>query len=332
MLFAGDEALVRRAGLQLLEAVGLPNDAAMAPLLTRVQRLAEDPRADPQARADAVRLLAMRDVEPYEALLRRLLTRAEPAPVQAAAVRALAKRKGADVATTFVELWERWTPAVRDEAVRALVQEPGRIRVLLDAVAAGRIKPTEIDRALRIRLMMVDDDTERERARALFAERSASGSEAVARSRKEIVERYGAATTLDGDPDRGRQVFSRVCAACHQYRGAGGAAFGPDLGEVRNHLPDALLVDILQPNQSIADRYALWNVTLTDGTAIAGIIGEETPDAVTFRLPGGGTLTLPRARIASMHVSNISAMPEGLESQIDVQQMADLIAFIKKGR
>ncbi len=135
--------------------------------------------------------------------------------------------------------------------------------------------------------------------------------------------------TLDGDPGRGRQVFSRICSVCHQYRGAGGSPFGPDLGEVRNHLPAALLVDILDPNHSIAGGYALWNVELSDGSAIAGIIGEETPEAVTFRLPGGGQTTVPRTRIKSMHVSKVSAMPEGLEAQIDVQSMADLIAFIK---
>jgi hypothetical protein len=39
---------------------------------------------------------------------------------------------------------------------------------------------------------------------------------------------------------------------------------------------------------------------------------------------------VPRARIASMRASDMSAMPEGLEAQIDVQQMADLIAFIRR--
>ena len=43
----------------------------------------------------------------------------------------------------------------------------------------------------------------------------------------------------------------------------------------------------------------------------------------------GGQTTVPRGRIKSMRVSNASAMPEGLDAQIDVQQMADLIAFIK---
>ena len=126
-----------------------------------------------------------------------------------------------------------------------------------------------------------------------------------------------------------RYSAGRICSTWHQYRGANGAAFGPDLGEVRNHLPDALLVDILDPNRAIADRYALWSVELTDGSTTGGIIADETADAVTLHLPGGSETTVPRARIKSMRVANVSAMPEGLEGQIDVQQMADLIAFIR---
>jgi putative heme-binding domain-containing protein len=126
-------------------------------------------------------------------------------------------------------------------------------------------------------------------------------------------------------------VFGRVCSTCHQYRGSAGAQFGPDLGEVRNHAPLSLLVDVLDPNHSIADGYDLWMVTLTDGTTFSGVIGHEAPTSVTLRLPGGSETVIPRTQIKSMRVSGASAMPEGLQGQIDLQQMADLIAFLKGG-
>jgi putative heme-binding domain-containing protein len=252
-----------------------------------------------------------------------VLSRASPVPVQVAAVRALGSVRGERSAAMFLDLWERWTPAVRDEAVRALVREPGRVRLLLDAVAAGKIRATEIDRPLRIRLMMQAEDDLRARARALFGE--------SATAEKAAVSRYAKAASLPGDGGRGREVFTRACAACHQYRGAAGATYGPDLGEVRNRLPMSLLTDILHPNQSIADGYELWLVQLSDGGAIGGVIGAETPTSITFRQPGGAETTVARSRIASMRIAEPSAMPEGLEAQITVQQMADLIAFIKGG-
>jgi putative heme-binding domain-containing protein len=93
----------------------------------------------------------------------------------------------------------------------------------------------------------------------------------------------------------------------------------------------ALVTDILYPSHAIADGYELWLVQLVDGTAIAGIIASETPTSVTFRLPGGNETTVGRAQITSMRIADVSAMPEGLEAHIDVQQMADLIAFIRGG-
>jgi putative heme-binding domain-containing protein len=59
---------------------------------------------------------------------------------------------------------------------------------------------------------------------------------------------------------------------------------------------------------------------------------EETPTSVTFRLVGGNETTIARARISAMHIAPVSAMPEGLSESIDLQQMADLIAFFKQGR
>ena len=330
MVFGGEDEPIRRAALQLLEVFGLPSGAASELLLQKAEQWVPDGSIDAEARADAVRLLALRDVARYEPLLRSVLSRAEPTPVQVAAVRALAELKGATIATAFLDLWDRWTPAVRNEAVRALVREPGRVRLLLDAVAAGKVRSTEIDRPLRIRMMMIDDDGLRGRARALFSESSIPGKEGDAR--REVLARYKPAASLSGDPERGRHVFDRVCSVCHQYRGSNGAAFGPDLGEVRNRLPAALMLDILHPNQSIADRYELWIVDLSDGSTVSGVIGAETPSSVTFRQPGGSQVTVSRERIASMRISNLSAMPEGLEAQIDLQAMADLIAFIKGGR
>jgi putative heme-binding domain-containing protein len=312
---------VRRAAVQLLEALGPPASATNGPVFQRAEQLVADPHADAELRAAAVRVLSLQGADRYKSLLTDVLSRAEPASVQVAAVRALASVAGDDVAPTLLQLWDRWPPAVRDEAVSALARDPGRVRALLDAVATGKVRITEVDRALRIRLMMLEDDALRARARSLFAEPAAA--------RTEAVNRYGAAASLTGDPERGRQVFTRACSSCHQYRGSGGVAFGPDLGEVRNRLPPALVIDILQPNHSIADGYELWIAELTGGTRVTGVIGAETPTSVTFRRAGGGETTVAREQIESMRISELSAMPDGLEAQIDLQQMADLIAFIK---
>ena len=323
LLDPSEDARLRRAALQLFETIGLPSIPTVADAVTRAERIALDPQQPDDSRADAVRLLALADSPGFVPAFRELLGRAEPLPVQVAAVRAWSGADDPGVAAAFVDLWGRWTPGVRDEALRMLVGRPDRVKALLDAIDGGTIRVSEIAWPQRVRLMMSDDDDLRARARGFFGQPSPPS---------ETLDRYRPALQFRGDARRGREVFARSCSACHQYRGTDGIAFGPDLAQVRGHLPASLLADILNPGQAIADGFELWIVGLTDGTTVSGIIASETPASVTLRLAGGGELGLARSRIASMRIAELSAMPRGLEDQIDQQQMADLIAFIRESR
>lgn len=314
-------APLRGAILDVLERLGLPPGAAAADAIAQAERYVPVVEAGEELRVAAVRVLALAGADRFEPQLRAVLSRADSAAVQIAAVRALGDVSGDRPAATFLELWPRWTPAVRDEAVRAFMREPGRIRMLVDAVSAGRIQRMEIDRPLRIRLMMQQDEQLRTRARALFAESPAAATAAL--------KRYAKVAGMRGDATRGAEVFGRACSMCHQYRGASGSPYGPDVGEVRNRTTASLLTDILNPNHSIADGYELWMVQLADGTTIGGVVGAETPTSVTFRMPAGMQKTVARSDIVSMQIANASAMPERLEAQITLQQMADLVAFIR---
>lgn len=315
------DGAVRRAGVELLGALG----PSLGEVGGRVRRtaaaVAADPAADPELRADAVRLLTSQDVRGAAPLLQQLLTSAAPTPVQVAAARALGRQPGPAAARFLLRRWAELTPAVREEAVRALAREPERLELLVEAVEAGRVRAAEVERGTQIRLMMSREEALRARARALFAISAAEADRAV--------ERYRGALALPGNVERGRQVFARACASCHQRGGEGGAAFGPDLGEVRNRHPRALVADILNPSRSLADGFELWVLKLTDGSTASGVVAAETPTAVTLRGPGGAETIVPRSDIVAMEMSDVSAMPEGLEAQIAEQQMADLIAFLR---
>ncbi|MBW3629043.1 MAG: c-type cytochrome [Gemmatimonadetes bacterium] len=324
LLLANGDAAVNRAALGVLETIGLPDaGAADQAIAGQAERVFVDRAADPEARANAIRLLAMRGRQ-HEPLIVSALGRGEPEAVQLAAVRALDRIPGDRHAAAFLSHWPEWSPAVRLEAARALARDPARVPLLLEALASRRVDPAEIDRPLRNQLTALSDETLRARARAIFAVTTASGLDAV--------ERYRAILSVQGDPARGAEVFARVCSSCHQYRGAGGTPFGPDLGEVSSHLPFSLLTDILHPNQSIADGFELWQVKLTDGTTLSGIISSETPTSVTLRRAGSPPTTLPRAQIASMAALDLSAMPEGLDAQVTPDGMAHLLAYLKAGR
>ena len=137
---------------------------------------------------------------------------------------------------------------------------------------------------------------------------------------------------MKGDPERGRTIFAQRCATCHQVRGKAGASFGPDLGTVHNWSPAAIMTNILSPNLSISSGYDLWIIDQKNGESMQGIIAAETPTTITVRTSGQAEKTIRREDIRSLRALNLSAMPSGLEKQINQQEMADLLAFLKQNK
>ena len=317
------QADLRRASLELLEVVGLPSGAAATAALERAARLAADGQAASEQRVDAIGLLALGDPAPREALFKKLVDPREPQPVQVAAVGALGGVKGAGVGSFLLQGWRAMTSEVRAKAVEVLGDDPQRIRLLLDAIREGDVQPWSVSSSGKWRLLTHPDESLRAEAEKLI--RAEPGE------RERVVERYDQAAAMEGDPERGREVFERVCAKCHTMNGVG-KEVGPDLGEVRNRPAELLLADILMPNQSIAQQYESYIVELTSGETIDGVMGPQTPTSITIRQEEGKEHVILRSNIRNFYIAELSAMPEDVEEQVDVQQMADLLRFIKTGR
>ena len=104
---------------------------------------------------------------------------------------------------------------------------------------------------------------------------------------------------------------------------------GPDLGTVRTRPALNLLHDILLPSESISQTYESYIIELTGGDLVEGVLGDQGPGFVTLRREGGEEESIDRARIASMRVARISAMPSDLDERVTPSEMADLIRYIQ---
>ena len=319
-LFGDDAPAVRHAALQLLEISGPP--AGMDAMLRRAAAMAMDRGQPGQARADALGLLALTTSPQPAGFYEKLLEPSEPVEVQVAAAQALGKRKGVESARFLLAQWRSMVPAVRAEAAASLIADPQWFQLLLTAMEKGDIQPWSLPLRQRVRMQMNSDPALRERARAVLT--------AKAGNREAVLQRYRA--VLDkttGDPARGRASFEKVCAACHQMNGVG-ASVGPDLATVRNRAPGSLLEDILIPSRSIAQMYEAYVVETVSGGTLEGVIGEQTSTSITLVHEHGKKDLIARAEIKQMYVSNLSAMPEDVDKEISPEQMADLIAYLKK--
>ena len=215
------------------------------------------------------------------------------------------------------------TSVVRTEAVKVLRHDAERIRLLLDAIRENKVQPWTINSGTKQRLLTHPNESIRYEAEKLIRVKTSE--------RERMVERYEQAVTMEGDIERGRAVFDRVCENCHSIIGVGNQ-MGPDLGEVRNRPRELLLADILIPNKSIAQQYESYVVELASGEVLDGVIGEQTPTTITIRQEEGTERAVYRSSIRNFYLAELSAMPEDIDKQVSVQQMADLLRFIKRSR
>ena len=287
--------------------------------IRRAEALAAQADAPADRRADAVRLLAVLEPGPRKELFQRLVEPQEADDVQAAAVQALGRIPGDDVGRFLLARWRALSAPVRSEAAEALLAEPGRTRLLVAALQKGEVQTWTLNFGQKRDLIMNDDAEIRALARPLL--------EQPEEERAKVLKRYEVALDREGDAHRGREVFDRVCAKCHRLDGKG-AQVGPDLGSVRNRAPSLLLADILLPSRAIAQNYESYVVETASGDVLEGIVASQTPSAIVLRREGAEERVVPRSEIRKMYASNLSAMPADLEQQVDVQQMADVLALL----
>jgi putative membrane-bound dehydrogenase-like protein len=135
--------------------------------------------------------------------------------------------------------------------------------------------------------------------------------------------------SLKVNAENGKAIFSRVCATCHMV-GTAGNHFGPTLTEIGTKMPkEELLRSILQPSAGIAFNYEGWELKMKDASVLSGIISSKTESDVELKFPGGNKMNVKRNSIQSMKKLNESLMPEGLHLSMSLQELADLVEFLK---
>ncbi len=293
--------------------------------LARAERLAADAGASPERRLAAARLLARtaRTRDRAVGLLGEWLVPQVEPEIQAATLRALAQSGAEGVPDAFARAWPGLGPASRSRAIDEWLSRPEWTADLLGRIESGLLAPGSLTLPQRDRLLGHPDASIAARARDLLA----GGATAA---RRDVVAAYAAALEGNGDAAKGRDVFLRVCAACHR-RGPYGHDVGPNLATVIEHAPRRLLANILDPSADIQPGYQGSTCVLSSGEVIAGIVAAEAGGSVTMKLADGTTRNIARDEIEELVTSNRSFMPEGVEETVSVDQMRDLLAFLRGG-
>jgi putative heme-binding domain-containing protein len=144
---------------------------------------------------------------------------------------------------------------------------------------------------------------------------------------------------LRGDPVAGEAVFfmrgsARSCSVCHAVEGRGGSV-GPDLmAKVARQSPKQIFQKIIVvPHRSADKAYQTVRLTTKTGTILTGIKSGETATDVFFydtsSLPPV-LRTIPKTDIAASARQQSSVMPNDYASRLTLQQLLDVVAFLKR--
>jgi putative membrane-bound dehydrogenase-like protein len=305
---------------QLAVATAGKSQELLESLLSEAREIAVNSEADVEARVAATERLQLGRFENESERLALLLAPDQPAAVQQAAMRTLSTFGDDDVAQLIVTAWSTFSPQLRLRAGDLLLSRSAWTRSMLDAVEQGQIVPGDIAPGHWQWLSTHSDPQLRERAVQL--------GQSLRGNRQEILQQYQPALEMEGDVSRGQKVFQKICANCHQLQGQG-FAIGPNLAAMRNRGSEAILSNVMVPNAEVNPQYVNYVVTTKDGRAFSGIIAEESAASITLERAEKARDTILRIDIDQMRSTGMSLMPEGVENDIDVQGMADLLTYLR---
>jgi putative heme-binding domain-containing protein len=165
-----------------------------------------------------------------------------------------------------------------------------------------------------------------ERGKALLAQLQVDAAEKEARLDALLAQ------TSKGDARRGLIVFKgpkAACVTCHAIGYVGGKA-GPDLskiGAIRTERD--LLESILFPSASFVRSYEPVVLTTKDGRVLAGVLKSDSAEWFTVVIAADNEVRVERSAIADLKAGEASIMPQGLEEQLTVEELMDLVAFMR---
>ncbi|MGH7130010.1 MAG: HEAT repeat domain-containing protein, partial [Planctomycetaceae bacterium] len=233
-----------------------------------------------------------------------------------------------EAADVLLKHYGTFDPNVRPKAVEVLTQRAAWAKKLLAAIAAKQIPKDALNLNQARRLLALGDDE----LTALVTETWGTIREGRNPQREQVIaEMRKLIRNSEGDPRNGQQVYVKVCGQCHKIYGEGNEV-GPDITRNGRGSFEQLLSNVFDPSLVIGAGYRSHTLVTADGRVLNGLVVEDGPQRIVLKVQGGKLETIPRGEIEIFKESEISMMPEQLETQLKPQEMADLFAFLMLDR
>ena len=313
---------VRDLATKLAARLPLANRSQLKMIFANASARALDVQSSIAERRAAIQVLASAPYEVLAPLAEKLLDVRQPLALQRAAVASLGASSDDRVGAALLTNWASFTPEVRSDVLRTVFARTNRLPGLMAAITENVVRRADLDDSERERLLTHPDKKIASRAAPLLVDATA-GAELGQR-----IDRYQAALRGARNVERGRELFTKHCLACHQLDGKGHGV-GPQLGSIINRPDETILLDLLDPSGRIEPEYRSYTAITEDGRSFTGILFSESPTSITLRKEKGASETLLRRQLEVLQASAVSLMPSNLHEQVSPQDVSHLIGFLR---
>jgi putative membrane-bound dehydrogenase-like protein len=240
------------------------------------------------------------------------------------AIRGVGEIGGQDVPKLLLANYRKFSGAEQRATADVLTSRREWTQEFLDALEKKTLSASELPAPVVRSLINSKDDSIRARASAVIGRVREADTDKL----KIIAEKKQIVTAGPVDIEKGHEIARKTCFVCHKLYGEG-ADIGPDLTGVGRSSLDALLVNVIDPNQIVGKGYENVEIETKDGRTVSGRLVEDTDTRVKLLSAGPKEDVIAKSEIASRRVSQLSVMPEGLENMPDAD-FRSLIGFIMK--
>ena len=278
--------------------------------------------ADRIAAVDA--LAAARDIEFLQSASSLLSSAMTPELLRSRLLGALGRYDEPAVAELVLACYERLSPDVQPQAIELLTQRTAWSRRLLEAIGRQAV-PANALNVNQVRTLLASSD--KELVAMVTSQWGAVRTERNPEREGVIRQMHDQLSQASGSPQRGREVFNRVCGQCHKIYGVG-QDVGPEITRNGRGSFEHLLSNVFDPSLVIGASYQARSVITADGRVLTGLLAEDNEQRIVLKTQGGKLEIVPRDDVEEIAISKLSLMPEGLEKQLTIEQLADLFAFL----
>ncbi len=286
----------------------------------RAISLLKDRAADESKRRTALYSLLDQQNEEAADLLESLLD--EPS-LALDAIRGYAIVARDSAPQVLLDRYQKFSPTLRSAAIETLATRENYAEALLAALEQARVSREDIPAHVARSLSLVLGA----RFTKAFGE-----VQQIAADREQLIAKYKSMITPEAiaiaDASRGRAVFNKTCAVCHQLYGEGGNV-GPDLtGSNRANL-DYILLNSVDPSYDVPDAYKMVQILTVNGRLISGVLAEEDAVRVVLKTAEQPRVVVAKDDIETRRVSPKSMMPDGQLDQMKPEEVIDLIKYLR---